>query len=209
MVPQTNLDQAQLALASLLFQSNVPQGEQSRRAFFITSAVQRLYRSFDYDMAEQTVEIATDSDGLGDLSDLALGPTPAIQFVNDGVRNYDFIFARNATGAAQGDFKYWVIVNEDGQWELHSTEPDTTLTITYWQAPDISSSQAVTFTPMVIGKGALIYYRQAQDPEADTSVEEDQFKQEVSEIIEKQNRTRPQRQAENPRDRAGVYPGRT
>lgn len=208
-VPLTTLDQAQTALANLLFQSNVPQGEQALRAFYITAAVQRLYRSFDYEMAHQSTSLTTDDSGIADISDLLLGPIPAINFISDGIRDYGFIFASQATDLPQGAFKYWLVINEDGDYELHTSEPNTNLTLDFFQAPDISTQQAVTFTPMVIAKGALIYYRQAQDQDADTSVEEDAFRQEVSEVSDAQNRRAPQRFAQSPRDRYGTYLGRT
>lgn len=206
-VPQVTLDQAQLGLANLLNQNSVPSGESSRRAFFIASGVERLYRSFDFDMAKQTTELSTDDDGVIDLSDLNLGILPAIELVSDGTSDYGFILADDSISYHQGDHKYWVVLNEDHEWELHSTEPNTALTIVFFEAPAISSSQAVVFTQMVIAKASLIYYRQAQDPEADVSVEEDEFRQEVAELIDAQNRRRPQRFATSRRDRFNHHIG--
>lgn len=205
MRPQTTLDQAQLGLANLLNQNAVPPAEQSRRAFFITSAVERLYRAFDFEPSLMTYEVATDADGLVNLSDedIPVGIVPAIQSIDDGIRNYDFKFAAGSVNYHQGDFTYWTSVDEDGNWILHSTEPSTTLNVSLYAAPTITNTQAAAFTKMVIAKGALIYYRAAQDPEADTSVEEDSFRQEVSEVIEAHNRRQPQKFAQSPRDRAG------
>jgi hypothetical protein len=202
------LDQAQLALANLLNQNTVPSGEQARRAFFITSGIQRLYRAFDFDMAQQTALVSTDDTGVGDVSDLNLGPLPAVESITDGTHTFTFIMAKDAVQFHQGDYKYWLVLNEDKEWELHTTEPDADLTFIHYDSPEISTSQGVVFTPMVIAKAALIYYRQAQDPEADVSVEEDEFRQEVAELVDAQNRRRPQRFAQSRRDRYNHYVGR-
>ncbi len=79
--------------------------------------------------------------------------------------------------------------------------------VTFYESPTISNDQTIPFTKMLIAKAGLIYYRQAQDPEADTAPEEDQLKQEVGEVIERQNRTRPQRFARSPRDAGNGYIG--
>jgi len=206
-VPQVTLDQAQLGLAYLLNQNTVPPGESARRAFFIASGVQRIYRSFDFDMAKQTTDITTDDNGIADISDLNLGILPAIETVSDGTFDYGFIMATDAVSYHQGDHKYWLVLTEDHDWELHSTEPNNDLSFVYFEAPEISSTQAVVFTQMVIAKASLIYYRQAQDPEADVSVEEDEFRQEVAELIDAQNRRRPQRFATTRRDRFNHHIG--
>lgn len=209
MVPQVTLDQALQGLAYLLNQNTTPSGESARRTFFITSAIQRTYRAFDFDMAKQTVELSADDTGLVDVTDLNLGILPAVESLEDGNHHiFDFVMARFAVDYSQGDFKYWWVLNEDKEWELHTTEPNADLFLVYFDAPEISNSQAVVFTQMVIAKGALIYYRQAQDPTADVSVEEDEYRQEVAEIIDAQNRRRPQQFAQTARDRHHTHIGR-
>lgn len=211
MTPEVTLDQAQLALAYLLGQNTVPQAEQTRRAFFIASGVERLYRSFDFDMAKITVELEADSDGKVDLSDYELGIVPAIELVTDGTQDgvYGYVFNDTYSNYGQGDKRYTVLRNEDNEYYLQTTEPGATLQVTLYEAPTIANNQAVVFTKMLVAKAALIYYRQAEDPEADVGPEEDQLKQEVGEVIERQNRTRPQRFARSARDVGGNYLGRT
>lgn len=205
----TTLDQALSALASLLFQKKTPSGELANRTFFIIAGVQRLYRGFDFDIAKQSDTDTTDADGILDIEELNLGSLPGFTYVGPGddLRGYDLVPFEELYQYDQGSRKYSIIVNEDGQWEMHTTEPNTQVTLIWYNNPDISSSQSVPFTPMLIAKAALIYYRQAEDQDADTSLEEDQLAQEMRELIEANERRRPQRFAQSPRDRAGGYLG--
>lgn len=211
MYPQTTLDQAQQALAYLLNQNTVPSAESARRAFFITSSVQRIYRSFDFDVANTSDTFTTDSSGQVDLSDQPFGGIPMILRISDGttLNDFGFVMQQDVQRFVPGDRKYWILPDGEGNWTLFTTEPNTSITVWFSIAPDISATQAAVFQPMVIGKGALIYYRQAQDPDADVSVEEDEFKQEVSELIDQQNRRRPQRFIRTRRDVYGHYIGQT
>jgi hypothetical protein len=211
MAPQTTLAAALQALAYLLNQNATPNAELTRRTFFVVSSVQRLNRSFDWLTMKVTEQVTTDASGTADISDLNFGAIPAFDYVGPGdmALGYSFIAYDDLVQYGQGDRQYGLIVNEDGEWELHTTEPNTTINISYYQAPDISTAQAAFFPAMVIAKGALIYYRQAQDPEADTSVEEDQFRQETEELMEAQERRRPQKQAMGPRERYGGGIGST
>lgn len=213
MRPQVTLDQALIGLANLLNQSSVPSAEQSRWQFFTISAVERLYRAFDHDTAKVTATVTSDANGKIDLTAIAakLGPLPAIESLTDSLDAYPFgyIMTENQRQYVQGDRKWWQYINAAGNWELSTTEPNGTFTLEFYEAPTISNSQAACFTKMVIAKGALIYYRQAQDPEADTSVEEDQFKQEVAEVMEQQNRRRPQQFIYGQREAMGRHLGST
>lgn len=212
MIPQTTLAQALQALSFLTGQDGtIPSGERAAWIFFTTAAVQRLYRAFDFDFAQTTQELTTDETGIASLADFSTGFYPAVDNIGTGSADGSYISipAAQAPDYSQGDRRYWYVVNEDGGWEVHSTELNATFSVVFYQVPDISDEQIAYFTPMVIAKGSLIYYRQSDDPEADTSVEEDQFRQEVIEIVDVQNRRRPQRFAQTPRDRAGTYLGRT
>jgi hypothetical protein len=211
MIPQTSLDDALKALSYLTGQGGtVPSGERNAWIFFTVAAVQRLYRAFDFDFAQTTQEVTTDEEGVVSLGDFSTGSYPALDYINSGTSDgYIGVPAARSSEYAQGDRRFWYVVNEDGAWELHSTEPNATFNVVFWQAPEITADKKAMFTAIVIAKGALIYYRQSDDPEADTSVEEDQFRQEVIEIMDVQNRRRPQQFAQTPRDRAGTYLGRS
>jgi len=209
MTPEVTLDDALLALAYLLNQTVVPTAEKTRWVFYITSGIERLYRAFDFDMAKISVEFTADADGIVDLSDYELGIVPAIETVSDGTPGgeYGYVFASEFSQYHQGDTKWHLQRTEDNEWQIKTTEPSATLNVTFYEAPTISADQAIPFTRMLIAKAGLIYYRQAQDPEADTAPEEDQLKQEVGEVIERQNRTRPQRFAQSARDVNNGYIG--
>lgn len=215
MRPQVTLDQALLGLANLLNQSSVPSAESARWQFFTVSAVERLYRAFDHDTAKRTATVTSDENGKISLDAIAdkLGPMPAIESLTDAYDTYPltFIMTENQRQYVQGDRRWWQTLDNStpAKWVLYTTEPNGTFTLEYYEAPAISNAQAACFTKMVIAKGALIYYRQAQDPEADTSVEEDQFKQEVAEVMEQQNRRRPQQFAYTQRDVTGRTLGAT
>jgi hypothetical protein len=209
MAPQTTIDEALLALARLLNQRNVPTSQSAAWQFFTTAAVQRLYRSFDFDPAKIRASITTDSNGQADLTALKFGQYPAITYIGTLTQPYGFITPDLFHAHAQGDYRWWLTRDPiTAAWMLNSTEPGADIEIEYYEAVDLTGTQKAVFTPMVIAKGALIYYRQAEDPEADTGVEEDQFRQEVAEIIEQQNRNKPQQFFRSPRDVRGTHIGR-
>jgi len=205
MSPQTTLSACLTALAALLNQNATPNAEITRRTFFIVSAVQRLQRAFDWRVDTLSDTVSTDDEGLADISEFEFGAFPSFSYVGPGDQNFGYTLVAfdDLQLYGQGDRKYALIVNEDGEWEMHTTEPNTELTVVFYSSPDVSSTQTAPFTAMVIAKGALIYYRQAQDPEADVGPEEDQFRQEVEELMENQERRRPQKFAQTNRDRTG------
>lgn len=205
MTPETTLDQALLGLAFLLNQTSVPAAERTRWTFFVTSGVERLYRSFDFDAAKVTVDLTTGDDGRADLSDLNIGAIPAISFLGttESMGSWQQVPPEEFQNFTQGDKRWCLERTEDGEWYVKTTEPGATIVLKHYEGPVIANNQPVVFTRMVIAKAALIYYRQAQDPEADTAPEEDQLKQEVSEITEQQNRNRAQRFATSRRDQMG------
>ena len=203
-------DDYEKALNSLLNRAATPSEEKSNVTFYIAAAVQRLYRAFDYLFSTRTAVVTPTTAGVADVSDLDLGPLPAILGVTDSTSlgSYTFVPYSEFSNYSQGGRVYTILLNEDNDYVIVSSEAGRALTITYIEAPEVSSNNAV-FTPMVVAKGALIYYYQSTDREGDTSVEEDQFKQEVSEIIEAQNRRAPQRFVRTARDTTGHYIGRS
>lgn len=220
MLPQTSYDQAASALAKLLNQDAIPTSESGRVTFFIAAGVQRILRAYDFTQTLTYSSVTTDTNGRVSLAALPLGMAPGFESVTDGTHDYGQDFTDARYHYHQGEYKYNVVV-ENGVWVLYSSEPNANITIGYYSTPDtITANVKIAFQPMVIAKAALIYYRQAQDPEADTEQEEDQFRQEIAELSEAQERRRPQRFAETPRDsfnhhiggtgygRGGYYGGR-
>ena len=208
MFPQTTLEEAQTALARLTGQETAPTAEKARRAFFIVSSVQRILRAFDFDQTKRQVVVTTDGDGKADLTGLMLGQVPAVasMFTNNTPMTY--VLPSTKYTYHQGDYRYNIIAEDQGGgtmgWSLYTSEPNATINLEYFESPEtISDTVKIALQPMVIAKGALIYFRQAEDPEADTSLEEDQFRQETTEIMEAQNRRRPQQFIQTQRDRSG------
>ena len=204
MLPQTGYDEASNALAKLLNQDSIPQSEAGRVAFFIASGVQRILRAIDFDQQKVYASVTTDGNGRVSLAALQLGMTPGIDVVTNGIQDFTLVTPSERYHYEQGNYFYNIVV-EAGVWVLYSSEKNATVTIGYFATPDTVVSSPVpirvALQPMVIAKAALIYYRQAQDPEADTEQEEDQFRQEIAEISEQQERRRPQRFATTRRDR--------
>ncbi len=209
MIPQTTYEQAALALARLLNMDSIPQTESGRVSFYIASAVQRVLRAFDWTQQLTFAAVTTDTNGRVPLSALSLGMAPGIESVNNGTQFFTLVVPSERYQYVQGSYRYNIVL-EGGEWVLYSSEPNTAITIGYYQTPDtVSSTITVAFQPMVIAKAALIYYRQAQDPEADTEQEEDAFRQEIAELAEAQERRRPQYIGTGPRERYGGSIGDT
>ncbi|MBI5117589.1 hypothetical protein HZA56_14020 [Candidatus Poribacteria bacterium] len=212
MLPQTGYDEASVALARLLNQDSIPSSESGRVAFFIASGVQRILRALDIPQTLTYASVTTDANGRVSLATLRLGMTPGIDVVTDGIRNYTLVTPSERYQYQQGNY-YFNVVVEAGVWVLYSSEKNATLTLGYYDTPDTVVSGLtpvkIALQPMVVAKAALIYYRQAQDPEADTEQEEDQFRQEIAEIGEAQERRRPQQFAKTRRDDYGHHLGYT
>ena len=209
MSPQITYNDCSLALAKLLNQDSIPSSESSRVAFFIAAGIQRTLRAFDWQNAIMYASKTTDTNGRVSLSDLALGQAPGFVVVTNGVQEFTNVIPSIRFSYTQGNF-YYNVVLEAGDWVLYSSEPNATITIGYYGTPDtVDTLVTIAFQPMVIAKAALIYYRQAQDPEADTSLEEDQYRQKIAELAEQQERRRPQRIAYSRRDLYGGSLGRT
>lgn len=212
MLPQTGYDEASQALARLLNQESIPSSEAGRVAFFIAAGVQRILRAFDFTQTLTYASVTTDTNGRVSLAALALGMTPGVDVVTNGTQDFTMVTPSERYHYAQGNY-YFNIVLEAGVWVLYSSEKNAVITLGYFDTPSTVTTGAtpvrIAFQPMVVAKAALIYYRQAQDPEADTEQEEDQFRQEIAEISEAQERRRPQKFATSRRDLYGHQIGDT
>jgi hypothetical protein len=61
---------------------------------------------------------------------------------------------------------------------------------------------------MVIARGALVYYKQAENPLADVAQDEAFFEKELEEVISRQNRNKPVSRAKSIQEIHGQYTGR-
>lgn len=212
MPPITGYAEASLALARLLNQDSIPTSESGRVAFFIAAGVQRILRAFDFTQTLTYASVTTDANGRVSLAALKLGMTPGIDVVTNGTQDFTMVTPSDRYHYTAGSY-YFNVVLEAGVWVLYSSEKNATITLGYYETPDTVTTGVtpvtIAFQPMVVAKAALIYYRQAQDPEADTEQEEDQFRQEIAEISEAQERRRPQKFATSRRDVYGHQIGYT
>jgi hypothetical protein len=195
-----NLTDVQQDLAYLLGEQSAPSTSNSDyvvRQTFIQRALERAYRAYNFGFNKLTATVALTSGvatlASGVMQDAVLDVRRVVSGQsNDNV--YTQIPYEESDSAIAGDYKYW-ITGYQGAMLLNSNEADTTLTYRYQTgAPVINASMSTPFpSSMALARGALIYYRQAEDPQADIGQEEALFSGELVEIISQYNRSRPQR----------------
>lgn len=195
-----NLTDAQTDLAYLLGEQSPPSVSSSDynvRATFIQRALERAYRAYTFPMNKLTATLslvngvatlpsAVMQDSVLDVREVIAGRN------NDHIyREVDYVDSDNGT---TGEYEYYRD-GYQGAYTLRSNENDTTLTVRFSSGVPILNGSISTPFPssMALARGALIYYRQAEDPQADIAQEEALFSGEVSEIIAQYNRSRPQR----------------
>lgn len=211
----TNQTTVMQDLSYLLGESAVPSSGVDDRKRYIQLALDRVYRSYDFPMNKSTATVAL----VGGIATL---PTTIHQdailsarVINSGVGD-DFIFEQvdwdDQDSFPQGQYKYW-LEGYEGVYVLKSSETAMTNTLTLrFQnvSPTINASISTPFpSSMCLARGALVYYRQAEDPQADISQEEYIFQQELDEVIAQYNRSRPQRRAKTLHEATGTYIGDT
>lgn len=191
-----DLTDVQRDLSYLLGEQSVPTTGIDDRTRFIQVALERAYRAYDFPMNKLTATVAL-------VSGVATLPTTIIQDsvldvreVVSGAEN-DRVYTQvdyTNSDTLQGSYKYW-LDGYEGAYVLKANEADATLTIRYSNTvPTLNASISSPFpSSMAIARGALIYMRQAEDPQADISQEEALFQQELDEVIASYNRSRPRR----------------
>lgn len=209
-----NLTEAQTDLAYLLGEQSAPSTSSSDynvRATFLQRALERAYRAYTFPMNKLTATVAL-VNGVATLPSAVMQDSVLdVREVIAG-RNNDHIYREidyeEADGAIQGEYGYWRD-GYQGAYVLLSNEANATLTVRYSSGvPILNASIATPFpSSMALARGALIYYRQAEDPQADISQEEALFSGELSEIIAQYNRSRPQRRLKGRHEDFGSYLG--
>jgi hypothetical protein len=195
-----NLTDVQTDLAYLLGEQSAPSTSNSDyvvRQTFIQRALERAYRAYPFGFNRLTATVPLVS-GVATLASAVMQDSILdVREVVSGTNN-DNVFERvtnaDSDNYSQGDFKYW-LTGYQGALLLNSSEADRTLAYRYTSgAPILNASISTPFpSSMALARGALIYYRQAEDPQADIGQEEALFTGEVQEIISQYNRSRPQR----------------
>lgn len=205
------LTQAMTDLSYLLGETSVPTSGTEDRQRFIQVALERAYRAynFPFNKINATVQavagIATlptniMQDGSLDIRDITASPDITYKEVDyTEFDRYD-----------QGAYVYWVDGYE-GRYVAHTSEISSSpiLTVRYTSSvPVINASIATPFpSSMALARGALIYYRQAEDPQADISQEEALFQVELEEVISAYNRNRGARRLISSHESSRTYIG--
>lgn len=196
----TNLTDVQTDLAYLLGEQSAPSTSNSDytvRQTFIQRALERAYRAYNFPMNKLTATVSLVSGVASLASAVAQDSLLDVRQVVSGT-NSDHVYTQidyeHSDEATQGDYKYW-LTGYQGAYLLNSNEADATLTYRYSSGVPILNASISTPFPssMALARGALIYYRQAEDPQADIGQEEALFTGELQEIISAYNRNRPQR----------------
>lgn len=212
LVYQTDVQQD---LSFLLGETSVPSSGTEDRQRFIQRALERVYRAYDWPMNKITATVAI----VGGIATL---PTNVhqdsimdIRQVVSGVGT-DHIYTQTPFNSRdnypQNTYNY-DLTGYEGAYVLTSSETQTsgTLQIRYeTTAPIINASVPTPFpSSMALARGALVYYRTAEDPQADIAQEEYLFQLELEEVIAQYNRGRPQPRAKTLQEVQGTYFGDT
>lgn len=218
----TTLDKVMQDMSYLLGESSVPNPVPAQRQAFAQRALERIYRSYNFDLADVTVTISL-VNGVANLpADVNINdPILDIRIKNDqpgqGVGG-DFIFQKipyeSQDSYGPADYVYWV-TGSPGAYVMNTAQSgdastaNAALTIRYMQiAPTINSSVGTPFpSSMVIARGALVYYRASQDPYMDVSQLEALFTNELEEVIATQIRNQADKPAQGRHQRRGTYIG--
>lgn len=210
------LDTIQQDLAYLLGEQSAPAATNSDyapRTAFIQRALERAYRAYDFPMNKMIATVQAVS-GVATLPTVVNQDSELdVREVVDGIMNdkiYKAVDYSEQDTFGPGDYTY-VLNGYGGTYVLNTSETSTSpiLTIRYSSsAPVLNASVGTPFpSSMALARGALIYYRQAEDPQADIGQEEALFQQELDEIIAAYNRSRPQRRMISKHEKDGTYIG--
>jgi hypothetical protein len=214
---QTTLDEVQTDMAYLLGEQSVPatsNADYAVRSTFIQRSLERIYRIFDFNMNRLTATVSlTSGSGLlpADARDEA---ELDVRIVMPGT-NDDYVFEavryEDNDKYASGEYRYWLTEDSTtGRWRLNTTETAVSaVTVRYLtQAPVINNSIATPFpSSMVVALGAMVYYRVAEDPQADIGADEDEFRMQLNEVIAAERRNQPRRRGITRAERLNHYSG--
>ena len=199
-------------LSYMLGETSVPTTGTEDRQRFIQLALERAYRAYDFPFSKVLATVAMVA-GVATLpSNVHQDSIIDIRLVNSGVGD-DYIFTSLPYGQLDdyqtGSYKYR-LTGYEGSYVLTSSETSNGTLSLYYQttAPQINASISTPFpSSMALVRGALIYQRQAEDPQADISQEEALFQNELDEVISQYNRSRPQPRAITLHEASGTYVG--
>lgn len=199
-------------MSYLLGEQSIPTSGIEDRKRFIQASLDRIYRLYDFQEFKAIATISISS-GTGTLpSDTGESPDLDVRVVNSGSGD-DYIFEQipyeDQDRYSAGDYKYW-LTGSAGDYTLNTKDDVSTVIARYIQeAPAVNASISTTFpSAMVIARGALVYYKQAENPLADISQDEALFQSELQEVIQRQIRNNPIRRARSIQELNGEFTGR-
>lgn len=201
-----------LDMSYLLGEQSIPTSGIEDRKRFIQASLDRIYRLYDFQEFKAIATISISS-GAGTLpSDTGESPDLDVRVVNSGSGD-DYIFEQipyeDQDRYSAGDYKYW-LTGSAGDYTLNTKDDVSTVIARYIQeAPAVNASISTTFpSAMVVARGALVYYKQAENPLADISQDEALFQSELQEVIQRQIRNNPIRRARSIQELNGEFTGR-
>lgn len=201
-----------LRMSYLLGEQSIPTTGIEDRKQFINDALGRIYRSYNFNEL-QAIATVTVTAGAATLpSDIGESPSLDVRVINAGSDNdyvYEQIAYEDQDKYVDGDYKYW-LTGSAGSYTLNTKDSQGTLIVRYMQdSPAINASVSTTFpSAMTIARGALVYFRLAENPDADTSQDEAFFQRELQEVIARQNRNRPIRRSKSIMELNNHFTGR-
>lgn len=198
-------------MSYLLGEQSIPTSGIEDRKAFIQRALERIYRLYDFSEFK-SIATVTITNGQGTLpADIGESPDMDVRVVNSGNGN-DYIFEQipyeEQDKYSAGDYKYW-LTGSAGDYTINTNDTVSALTIRYIEeAPTINASITTSFpSSMVIARGALVYYKQAENPLADVSQDEALFQSELQEVIQRQIRNNPIVRAKGIQELNDTYTG--
>lgn len=192
---QINQTDILLDMSYLLGEQTIPTSGIEDRKKFVDRALERIYRLYDFEEFKSLATVSITS-GTGTLpADTGEAPDLDVRVSNAG-SNDDYVFDQipyeDQDKYRDGDYKYW-LTGSAGDYTLNTKDDVANVMVRYTQeAPAVNASISTTFpSAMVVARGALVYYKQAENPLADIPQDEAFFQQELQEVIQKQIRNRP------------------
>lgn len=207
-----NITQIQVLqdMSFLLGEAAVPGSGIEDRKTFIQRALERVYRLHDFPMNKITATVALIAGTI--TLPTTFGQDSEVD-VRDGQNNvFDQIPYERQQDYIKGDRKYWLEGYEGtSTYFMKSADADTILKLRFTTTvPLINGSISTPFgSSMALARGAMVYFRQAEDPQADISQDEAIFQQEVDEVWKRYRRSRPQRRIRDLYETNGTFVGDT
>ena len=201
-----------LRMSYLLGEQTIPTTGIEDRKQFINDALERIYRSYNFNEAHAVATVTVTAGQATLPSDIGETPSMDVRVINAGSNNdyiYEQIPYEDQDTYVDGDYRYW-LSGSAGNYTLNTKDSQTPLIVRYMQeSPAINATISTTFpSAMTIARGALVYYRLAENPDADTSQDEAFFQKELQEVVARQNRNRPTKRAKSIMELNNHYTGR-